>query len=203
MIRINQMTVKYGSKEVFNQFDLTINKGEKVLLKAPSGKGKSTLIKAILGFVPLDFGTITVGDIKMSSKSIGKIRGSIAYVSQDVDILADNMLDYIEEVSHYKWNKNQTLSDERIKNYLDLLGLESSLLTKPTADLSGGERQRMGLLLAFLLERDIMLLDEVTSGLDQDLKQIVYDYIMGLNTTCIIISHDSIWDTENVRQVTL
>lgn len=203
MIQIEQVTIEYGPKTIFKQFDLAINKGDKILLKAPSGKGKSTLLKALIGFVPIKSGTITIDGIKMSQKTINDIRALLAYVSQDVDILADNMKVYLEEVFSFKANKHKNYNDETIQFYLDLLELDKSLLEKPTMELSGGERQRMGLLVAFLLDRSVILLDEVTSGLDQDLKAKVYDYIIGLESTCIIISHDSIWDTDMVRQVVL
>lgn len=203
MIRLDDVTITFDQRKLFDGYDLSIEKNEKVLLKAPSGRGKSTLVKAMLGFVRLESGDIYIKDKKMSSKNINEIRRSMAYVSQDVDIQADDMMTYIDEVFNFKLNKDLRYVETEVDYLLDLLDLDKRLMNKPTKELSGGERQRMGLLVAFLLKRDIMLLDEVTSGLDEALKEKVYKYIMDSKTTCVIISHDQIWHNDSIRQVVL
>ena len=76
---------------------------------------------------------------------------------------------------------------------MEKFDLDESILKKSPALLSGGEKQRIALILVLLLDREILLLDEVTSGLDHDLKIRVIEIIKDLNKTVIISSHDNQW----------
>ena len=81
------------------------------------------------------------------------------------------------------------------------LGLEDDILDKNFQELSGGEKQRIGILIALLLNRDIYLLDEVTSALDVNLKKTVADYFLAReNWTLLVISHDREWECDWIEK---
>jgi len=129
------------------------------------------------------------------------LRNKVAYVSQDVDLRPIVVSDYITEIYNYKYNKHLLYDQSQIEALFNYFELELSLQDKNVKDLSGGERQRLGIIIAFLLNREILLLDEVTSGLDVDLKQKVLEYIKKISVTAIIISHDEIWMDDQIKVV--
>lgn len=203
MINFEHVKIQFDERILFDDYNLKLASGDKVLLNGPSGRGKSSLLKAILGFVPLVSGSIYIDGIENSSKSIHDNRGKISYVSQDVDLMPTSGRAFIEEIYTYKHNKHLTYDAERIREMVTFFELSESLLEKNIQDLSGGERQRLGLVIAFLLDRDIMLLDEVTSALDQHLKEQVVAQIMGSHKTVLVISHDDIWQKQNIKVVNI
>lgn len=193
MIEFKDIVVSYGNKNVFNGFNLKIEKGHKVLLNAPSGAGKSTLFRLLLGFDKPKSGVITVQGKKIDRSSIMDIRSKISYVSQDVDLRKENLKELLEEIFTYRGNRDKKFDVSKLQELLKEYNLSDEILDKNVSQLSGGERQRIGLIIAMLLDRDIWILDEVTSALDKELKEKVARNIIAQDKTVIIISHDSIW----------
>lgn len=199
MIRFEHITLQFNNKFIFSDFNLEIETGEKVLLRAPSGKGKSSLVKLLLGFLKPDAGEIFLDNEKLSKDTIKYFRKNIAYVSQDVELQNSNVLELINGIFTYKNNKHILLNNDVILETMQYFGLNADVLNKNVSNLSGGQRQRLGLVICILLDRDIWVLDEVTSGLDNELKEKVVSYIMELDKTIIIISHDDLWLTTDVK----
>lgn len=203
MITFKNIKKQYSNKIIFDDFNLKIDKGEKVLLNGKSGKGKTTLFRFILGFDTPDSGEIFINGEKISHQNIAKIRSKIAYVSQDIDLRNIKVSLLIEEIFTYGANKNKDYKSN-FENYCKEFSFSLENLDKNVKDLSGGERQRLGLIIALLLDREIMLLDEVTSALDKKLKEKVANLLIKLDKTIIFISHDNIFqDNESVREVKL
>ncbi len=196
MIVFKNIHLKFQDKVLFEQFNLEITEGSKVLLKAPSGKGKSSLIKMLLGFITPDKGEVYLDHKKLNKQTLPYFRKNIGYVSQDVDLRNEKMETLLEQISGFNSNKHLDFSKEKIASLFTFFELHKAHLTKTPKELSGGERQRMGLVICALLDRKVWLLDEVTSGLDEAAKEKVVNYIMEQNKTILISSHDKIW-TEN------
>ena len=108
------------------------------------------------------------------------------------------MLNFVSEL---KTNTSLSFNKETVDDLLSHFELRNDIIDKEIGDLSGGERQRLAIVISILLERNIFLLDEVTSDLDKHLKKKVADYFVEReNWTCLVISHDSIWlDNPAVR----
>lgn len=196
MIEFKNIDLTFENKSIFENFNLTVHEGEKILLKAPSGKGKSSLLKILLGFIKVDQGAILFDNKMLSKHSISYFRKNMSYISQDVDLRDKIVWNLIKEIFSYKANKHINITKDKVLDYLDFFDLEDDTINKPLTQLSGGERQRIGLIICILLDRKIWLLDEITSGLDKDLKKKVVDYVLTQEKTMLIISHDKIW-TEN------
>jgi putative ABC transport system ATP-binding protein len=203
MIEYIDISKSYGDKVLFKNFNLEIKSGEKVLLSASSGSGKTTLIRFLLGFDKPDSGDIVVDDRTLNHHNLKGIREKIAYVSQDTDLPSLTTEALLDKIFSYKINHH--IRDYR-DNFLELsktFQLEDQVLTTQVQEFSGGERQRIGLIIALLLNRPYLLLDEITSGLDHDLKALIMNHIMHLEATVIIVSHDALWKTEgSLREVT-
>jgi len=202
MIRFEGINIVFNKQQIFKAFSLRIEKGEKVLLSAPSGSGKSTLLKSLLGFQQLDGGTIYVKGKTLSKHTLQQVRTSISYVSQDVELGNRTAKDLIAEIFAFKLNKHIAMDFDKIEAQGMQYGLPAGFLDKNINQLSGGERQRLGFIICILLDREIWILDEVTSGLDSELKKLIVERVMATDKTVIISSHDAVWKAYDVRVVT-
>ncbi len=193
MIELHNVDLKLGSKEIFHNYDLKIRSAEKLVINSPSGAGKTSLFRLILGFQLPDRGNIYVNDLAVIPKNISAIRNSISYLSQDIDLPQIKTSELITHIFDYQNNRNKKPENDEILKILDNFMLSSDHLEKNITDLSGGERQRMGLAICFLLDRKIVLLDEPTSALDKTIKDKIIAHILNTNKTILIISHDEVW----------
>lgn len=201
MIKLTNIDLKFGDNQVFKDFNLGVDKEEKVLLAAPSGKGKSTLFKLLLGFQRCDGGTIELEGKTLNRQHMPHFRNKIGYVSQDVDLRNGKIRDLIREILDYKQNRHIEYSEERLLELAAYFDLPKDLLDKEVRQLSGGERQRLGIIICALLDKDVWLLDEVTSGLDTQMSEKVIDFILGQEKTVLIVSHDEKWKQSDCVRV--
>lgn len=204
MIQFNKINIAFDNRILFDDFTLSISKGEKVLISAPSGKGKSTLMKTLLGFQRPDSGEIIVAGEVLSKETLQAIRSQIAYVSQDVELGQHTCEKLLKEVFNFKNNRHIPVDKEIFVSYGEQFGLPKGFLKKSIHQLSGGERQRLGFVVCVLLDRPIWVLDEITSGLDRELKERLVKYVLESDKTVLITSHDEIWlKQSSVRVVKL
>ncbi len=190
MIEFKSAYLTRNKKTIFDNFDLQVRENEKILLQGKSGTGKTTLFKLLLGFETLDKGRVTFNGHRILKENIKKIRQHIFYLSQDIDLKNETIKILLDEI----WETNQIKPDpEKFSDLLALLDLNTQILNQNTNKLSGGERQRVGLLICFMLDRTVWLLDEPTSALEETMKKKIADYILHQNKTIVVISHDTVW----------
>jgi putative ABC transport system ATP-binding protein len=180
-----------NGKQLFDRYNLTVSKNEKILVSGKSGSGKTTLFKLLLGFDKPDRGCILFQGLPVSRAHILEIRQHIFYLSQDIDLRNQAVSALLNEV--LQANRTPFPAADILDRYLNLLELMSDTLNQEVNELSGGERQRVGLLLGFLLNRPVWLLDEPTSALDDAMKEKIADYILNCTKTILVISHDEVW----------
>lgn len=193
LIEFKNLKLSFGEKEIFNGFNLTIYCHQKILILGKSGKGKSCLINALLGFQNLDGGDILFKNQRVKAKDFRLLRQSCAYVNQDVTLGSGLVLDFLREIAAFSYNNlkfKDNFLDEKLLSFFDL---DNSIYAKNLAQLSGGERQRLALVVALSLKREIIVLDEPTSSLDDDLKLKIANYFAKVPQTVIVISHDHQW----------
>ena len=201
MIEFSNIHLKYADKEIFNDFSLSIKKGEKLLITGKSGKGKSTLFELLLGFANDYSGDVFIGGKRIGPGGFAESRKYFAYVNQDVTLRQGKARDVLNEISKFSGNQYNGEFDENLAAFFEF---DRKLLDKDIEELSGGERQRLGIILAIMLKRPIFLLDEVTSALDRELKKKVVHYFSTCGQTVIAISHDHEWLANNAfREVKL
>ena len=198
MIRFDRVSFERDGKQIFSNLNLEVKSNEKLLIRGKSGIGKSSLLKILLGFERIDSGRVLIGNREVSPAHIRKIRRQIFYLSQDIDLKNEIVSVMVKEIVSYHLQKDDPL--KQLKPMMQFLEMDDTLLTRKTAELSGGERQRLGLLIGFLLDRPIWLLDEPTSALEEEMKKKLAHYIMDLNKTMIVVSHDRVWtDSDRIR----
>ncbi|MGV8906924.1 MAG: ABC transporter ATP-binding protein [Acetobacterium sp.] len=201
LIEYRNIDLKFNERSLFSNFNLSIEKNEKVLFLAPSGRGKTTLVKMLMGFITPDAGKIMVKGIELSGETMNTIRKNITYVSQDADIPQGVVAEVFEEVFHYRANLHLNYHKELLLKWFKEFDLASDTLAKKVDSLSGGERQRLALIMGILLDREIWILDEITTGLDVKLKQKIVDILLTFEKTMLIVSHDAVYQNIGLREV--
>lgn len=161
MIRIEQVTKKFGKLCALDQVDLALDKGECVALIGPNGCGKTTLIKTVLGMV-----IPTEGQIEFDGQNIAQhwqYRSDIGYMPQ-IGRYPENMtigqvLDMMKDI------RKTTETGKLDLDMVEAFEIEA-LLDKRMGTLSGGTRQKVSACLAFMFDPKVLILDEPTAGLD-------------------------------------
>ena len=158
MIRFENISKSFGNLTVLNDFSLTIQKGSINAILGPNGSGKTTLIKCLLGMVLPDSGEIYLNDEAVRSKYA--YRSQIDYMPQIANFPAN--LKVKEVIAMLKDIRGQKARDKELLEYFEIEGY----LNKQLSHLSGGTKQKVNLVLAFMFDNPIMILDEPTNGLD-------------------------------------
>lgn len=195
MIRIQNVTKKFGNQTAINDLSFEIKEGELFVLLGESGSGKSTLMRMINGLIPYDAGSITINGEEVKNSNLKELRRQIGYVVQDVGLFPNmNVCQNISIVPNLlKWNKEKTL--DRVKEMLQLVRLESSeYINKYPSELSGGEAQRVGVARALAADQEIILMDEPFGALDPITRSEIQDEFLTiqkkLNKTVVFVTHD-------------
>lgn len=176
LIDISKLEVKYGSKKVLQNINLSLNANEIVTIVGPNGSGKTTLFKAIIGSVPLSKGKISI-----------KPNLRIGYVPQQLKV------DQTLPITVERFLKLATRNNNDIEKMIAFFGSEN-IFREQINSLSGGQMQRVLLARALVNKPEILLLDEATRGLDQPGIAAFYRKIENISkeTNCavLMISHD-------------
>lgn len=164
--------------------------GQHTVLQGASGCGKSTILKLLLGFYPLQSGHISIDGTDHHPQSI---RRQTAWLPQELDLGSGTVREVLSKPFEFAANSSHAPSLADQQNALQQLGLDAEIPGKPFRDLSTGQRQRVGLALCFLLDKPLLLLDEPTSALDRHSKEQAAALLLKGNRTILSTSHDPFW----------
>lgn len=189
MIEIKNLCKSFGINTIFDDFNMTIEDGDFVVLSGRSGCGKTTMLNMIGAIEDVD-----KGEILVDKKSIANPKFQKEYFLTKVGFLFQNFA--LIENKTVKQNleivKNKCRTDVTVKEALKKVGLEDKLDSK-VYKLSGGEQQRVALARLMIKKCDIILADEPTGSLDKENAKIVVDILKYLNEqgkTIILVTHD-------------
>ncbi|MHC4551508.1 MAG: ABC transporter ATP-binding protein [Planctomycetota bacterium] len=190
---MDNLKLKRDGVELFDGLSFSIQSGRRICVQGRSGSGKSTLLKALAGLVVPDAGQIAIAGQEMTGKTVWDLRKKIACVSQEPDLGQGTALDRIRQPFSYHANAHLQCSSQQIHDYCDVLKLERKLLNRDVTELSGGEKQRIAIVIAFLLNRPILLLDEPISALDKESKAAFRQLLADdSERTVLFVSHDDL-----------
>lgn len=196
-IQIRNLHKSFGDKHVLRGISLTVEEGKSAVVLGGSGTGKSVLIRHIVGLLLPDSGEVWVEDKRidqLSGDALDKARLKIGYLFQggalfDSMSVEENMLFFLDRHTRLSRGEKQ----DRIVSALESVNLPDKLAQFP-AELSGGQKKRIALARAMLLEPEIILYDEPTTGLDPVSVRMVSEQIAKLRDeqgiTSISITHD-------------
>lgn len=197
IIELRDIHKSFGKHEVLKGLDLTVRKGESLVIIGRSGCGKSVLLKHIMGLLRPEKGTVMVEDVditKADNKEINRIRMDFGMLFQGAALF--DSLNVLENVGFQLMEyTDKSLEEvaERVAECLAMVGLAGIENVKP-AELSGGMKKRVGLARAISMKPKIILFDEPTTGVDPIMGDIINELIRhlhnSLKTTSITVTHD-------------
>lgn len=195
LLEIAGLHKEYDGKTVLGDINLSIRKGEVVVILGPSGCGKSTLLRCLNGLEAIQGGDIKFTGKSLTDKNVNwqEIRQQIGMVFQNYDLfphmtVIENIL--LGPIKVQKRDKNEVL--EQAQQLLEKVGLLDRKDSYPR-QLSGGQKQRIAIVRALCMNPEIMLFDEVTAALDPEMVREVLDVISGLakqGMTMLIVTHE-------------
>lgn len=177
-IEIENIQKSIKGEVLFKNFSYIVKKFDRLGIVGENGAGKTTLFKSILGLIPVDFGTITIG------KTI-----NIGYFAQEMPDFNKNikMIDYLKQFGEYVETTTGRLSASQIlENYL----FPPSIQQMQVSRLSGGEKRRLQLLTVLMKNPNVLFLDEPTNDLDVYTLEILEQYLESFKGAVIVVSHD-------------
>ncbi|AQU84862.1 MULTISPECIES: amino acid ABC transporter ATP-binding protein [unclassified Halomonas] len=198
MISLQGITKRFGNQVVFSDIDLTLSKGEIIVIIGPSGTGKSTLLRCINFLEKPDSGHLQIGNLSVDTQratrsDILALRRRTAFVFQNYGLFANKTaLENISEgmIVVDKLPKAQAYA--RAREILERIGLADKADAYP-ASLSGGQQQRVGIGRAMAANADVILFDEPTSSLDPQWVEEVLSLMKQLaleHQTMIVVTHE-------------
>lgn len=168
MIELEKISAGYGKKTVIRDISISIPKGKVTTLIGPNGSGKSTVLKTIIGSVPLTAGTILADGVPASQISRSALAKKIAYLPQEkgAPSMTVGQLVLHGRFPHLRYPRRYSAADYRIADgAMEKMGL-TSWADKSVSSLSGGMRQNAYIAMALAQETDYIILDEPTTFLD-------------------------------------
>jgi glutamate transport system ATP-binding protein len=185
----------FGDLHVLQDINLSINRGEVVVVIGPSGSGKSTLCRAINRLETIDGGTIRLDGeaLPAEGKALARLRAEVGMVFQSFNLFAHKTILENVTLGPVKVRKQKkTEAETRARQLLERVGVEHQAQKYP-AQLSGGQQQRVAIARALAMDPKVMLFDEPTSALDPEMIKEVLDVMVGLaraGMTMIVVTHE-------------
>ncbi len=194
MIKLENVVKNFGDVHVLKNVNLTVNKGEKLVVIGPSGSGKSTLIRCMNYLEEPTSGKVTVDGYDLNFKrSLARVRQYTAMVFQQFNLYPHmTVLENLTLAPIKLQNVSKKDAEESGLKYLEKVGLSEKANAYPS-QLSGGQQQRVAIARALNMHPKIMLFDEPTSALDPEMIQEVLDVLVGLskeNITMVVVTHE-------------
>jgi glutamate transport system ATP-binding protein len=195
LVDLRAVNKHFGALHVLRDIDLTVRKGEVVVVIGPSGSGKSTLCRAINRLETIDDGEILIDGKKLPAegKELARLRADVGMVFQSFNLFAHKTI--LENVTLGPIKVKGVSKEQAEKDAMVLLervGVGQQA-TKLPAQLSGGQQQRVAIARALAMAPKVMLFDEPTSALDPEMINEVLDVMVGLakeGMTMIVVTHE-------------
>lgn len=193
-IMLSNVTFTYKDQLVLDGVSAVLRRGAMTAIVGPSGGGKSTLLKLILGLYPPDSGRIQCGEIDLTGSLLNYWRKHMAYVPQDATLFDATVMENIR-VGRLDADDEEVMEAARFANahpFIDKLPDKyNTRIGERGQRLSGGERQRLALARAYIRKPDILVMDEPTSALDTVNERLMQDALKHImqDRTVIISAH--------------
>ncbi|MBO9554112.1 MAG: amino acid ABC transporter ATP-binding protein [Cellulomonas sp.] len=195
LVVLRDVDKHFGPLHVLQHIDLTVHRGEVVVIIGPSGSGKSTLCRTINRLETIDSGTITVDgkELPEEGRELARLRADVGMVFQSFNLFAHRtVLDNVTLGPIKAKGVKSSVAKARARELLDRVGVGDQAAKLP-AQLSGGQQQRVAIARALAMDPKVMLFDEPTSALDPEMINEVLDVMVGLareGMTMLVVTHE-------------
>ncbi|MBQ0000615.1 MAG: amino acid ABC transporter ATP-binding protein [Clostridiales bacterium] len=195
LLEIRHLHKSYGEHTIIKDLNLTVHKGEVIVVIGPSGCGKSTLLRCINALEPIQDGQICIGgeSIHKDDKNISEKRQKIGMVFQSYELFPHKtILDNITLAPVKVQKRKRAEAEKEAIELLGKVGLSGRKDDYPR-QLSGGQKQRVAIVRALCMHPEILLLDEITAALDPEMVREVLEVVLDLaknGSTMIIVTHE-------------
>lgn len=193
MLEIRNATLKVEEKTLFKELSLLVEDGLMCCITGESGCGKTSLLRAVMGFQKLDEGFVCIDGEMLTPSSAETFRTQMAYLPQELSLPAETVEEMVEMPFQLKTNKDIPHTKDLLMEEWKRLELPPELYDKKTNELSGGERQRVMIAVCGLMGKRIVLADEPTSALDPHAAALVGQYfrlMAARGASVLTVSHD-------------
>lgn len=191
LLELHHVGYRVGDTTILQDVNLKIDKQEWVTIAGPSGSGKSTLVRIIASLLSKTSGELQFAGQPIESYDPIAYRRRVSYALQQPTLFGETVADNLAFPYQIR---QEPFDQQRVITALEYVGLGEADLTKHVTDLSGGQRQRVALLRNVMIYPEVLILDEVTAGLDAENKTFVWNMIQHFNQddhlTIIAITHD-------------
>ena len=198
IVSMDDVSKSFSDQPIISNVDLSINKGEFIVITGPSGSGKSTILRTIAGLERPDSGTVDVlgNDLyRMKDSTRSKLisnKVGVGFQAHNLDT-GMTLIDNIESLAEARGR----VDSNRVAQLVVAFGLQDKVMRRESvASLSGGEKQRVALGRLLVPKPELVLLDEPTAAIDPHGKAMIYETLREINeqddTTFIIVSHDDV-----------
>nr|WP_205471694.1 amino acid ABC transporter ATP-binding protein [Nocardioides sp. SYSU D00038] len=195
MVVLDHVDKWFGDLHVLRDINLTVNRGEVVVVIGPSGSGKSTLCRAINRLETIDKGSISLDGepLPQEGKELANLRAEVGMVFQSFNLFAHKTILENVTLGPIKVRKqDKAQAETEARALLDRVGVGHQAAKYP-AQLSGGQQQRVAIARALAMHPKVMLFDEPTSALDPEMISEVLDVMVDLakgGMTMIVVTHE-------------
>lgn len=190
LLEIKNLNYSVDGNTVLKNINLSVNSGDFLTIIGPSGAGKSTLLKIIASLLTPTSGSIEYEGKDISQYSPLEYRRQVFYCFQQPSLFGKTVRDNL--IFPYQIRREE-VNEEHLTELLNKVSLNHTFLKKNINSLSGGEKQRVALIRNLVFLPQILLLDEVTTGLDENSKEIVhhlFDDVRKKHVTILQVTHD-------------
>ena len=195
LVVLEGVNKSFGAQHVLRDVDLTVGRGEVVVVIGPSGSGKSTLCRTINRLETIDSGTITLDGraLPNEGRDLARLRSEVGMVFQSFNLFAHkSVLENVALGPVTVRRVPRAEAERRARELLSRVGIEEQAGKLP-AQLSGGQQQRVAIARALAMDPKLMLFDEPTSALDPEMINEVLDVMIELASTgmtMIVVTHE-------------
>jgi glutamate transport system ATP-binding protein len=195
LVVLSDVQKHFGQLHALKDIDLTVTRGEVVVVIGPSGSGKSTLCRAINRLETIDEGTITLDGqpLPQEGKALASLRAEVGMVFQSFNLFAHKtILENVTLGPIKVRGMKKDAAEKKARELLERVGVGHQAEKYP-AQLSGGQQQRVAIARALAMEPKVMLFDEPTSALDPEMIKEVLDVMVDLaqqGMTMVVVTHE-------------
>ena len=201
LLDVQDVAFSVGDRQLLRPVSLQLHQGDSVLLTGPSGSGKSTFLKILASLITPTSGRILFRSSDIATLKAEEYRQQVSYCFQTPQLFGQTVYDNL--VLPWQIRRLKPQQDKMVAA-LESVNLSPDMMNKPVEQLSGGEKQRVGLLRNLQFMPQVLLLDEVTSALDEENRLAVLSLINRISAeekvAVVRISHD-VNDIQQAEQV--